>query len=124
MAKQGSPRMAITACYGGPVFSASSLASFVFIGTLTFSDMFFGLGASLTYKCLVTLPTPYQLASSHLYYVTGGFVLMSLLITLIVIAVVTKYLLNRKVAYGLIALYLSYTVFAVLTALGVLWPEK
>eukprot|EP01094_Clydonella_sp_ATCC50884_P007706 TRINITY_DN1693_c0_g1_i2.p1 TRINITY_DN1693_c0_g1~~TRINITY_DN1693_c0_g1_i2.p1 ORF type:complete len:648 (-),score=135.92 TRINITY_DN1693_c0_g1_i2:47-1723(-) len=102
VARQGSPAMAIAACFGGPLF-----------------NMLVGLGTSLTYRNILDYPDPYEVALPTTVLFSFLFVIISMVSTLIVVPV-CKFKFIRPYAIYTIALYLFFTACNLMVEFGLL----
>lgn len=84
-------RMAIAACFAGPLF-----------------NMLIGLGISLTIKCLANYPNPYLVDLTLKLYIAFGFLILSLVSTLIFVPL-KKYTVTRSFGIYLLLLNLLFS---------------
>jgi len=93
VARKGLPGMAVAACFAGPLF-----------------NMLIGLGISLTIKCAQIYPTPYKAYLDLNLYIGFGFLIVSLISSMIMVPL-NGYIVGRK--YGIYLLILNFVFSAV-----------
>ncbi|XP_055996579.1 mitochondrial sodium/calcium exchanger protein-like isoform X2 [Ostrea edulis] len=100
MARQGFPRIGISACFGGPLF-----------------NLLLGIGIPFT---IATVKNgDYDLSITLEEYVLAGFLALSLLTSLIVVPL-SKFRMSRPYGIALIVLYVVFLVVALLTESNVI----
>lgn len=104
--RKGHPRMALGACYGGPLF-----------------NLLVGLGLALTFKNIQNFPTAFAVAPDHLIFATAGFLFFALYVSL-VLGFVRKYKLSWWFGIFLFVVYIAFTIVIILIEIGVMWPEN
>lgn len=103
MARQGYPRIGISACFGGPLF-----------------NLLLGIGIPFT---IATIKKgDYELSITLEEYVLAGFLALSLLTSLIVVPL-SKFRMSRPYGIGLIVLYVIFLVVALLTESNVITAD-
>lgn len=103
MARQGYPRIGISACFGGPLF-----------------NLLLGIGIPFT---IATIKKgDYELSITLEEYVLAGFLALSLLTSLIVVPL-SKFRMSRPYGVGLIVLYVIFLVVALLTESNVITAD-
>nr|XP_022342297.1 mitochondrial sodium/calcium exchanger protein-like [Crassostrea virginica] len=103
MARQGFPRIGISACFGGPLF-----------------NLLLGIGIPFT---IATIKKgDYKLSITLEEYVLAGFLALSLLTSLIVVPL-SKFRMSRPYGIGLIVLYVIFLVVALLTESNVITAD-
>lgn len=102
--RQGNPRMALSATYGGPLF-----------------NLLVGLGCAMLIKNIQLYPRSFNVNPDHHVFTTTGFLFFALYIT-IVIAFFGRFKLKRYLGIGMIALYVAFSVIILLIELKIVWP--
>jgi len=95
MGKNGKSRLAYAACYGGPCF-----------------NMLFGLGFSLTIRCIIIYPDAYEVQSNLLILLTSLFLVSSILVTIITV-VIFKHV-PKLYCIFLALVYIGYSVVLII----------
>ncbi|XP_061196884.1 mitochondrial sodium/calcium exchanger protein-like [Saccostrea echinata] len=103
MARQGFPRIGISACFGGPLF-----------------NLLLGIGIPFT---IATVKNgDYDLSITLEEYVLAGFLALSLLTSLIVVPL-SKFRMSRPYGISLIVLYIIFLVVALLTESNIITAD-
>ena len=92
VAKQGLGEMAIAGCYGGPVF-----------------NLLIGLGLSISFACIKSYPTKFDVVFDLSSIVSLVFLFISLISTTIIV-ILRNYFVEKILGYYLITLYALYTI--------------
>lgn len=119
VAKAGFPQMAVGACFGGPALSKCALCvdmpmrPSIWTQTDAFvdADVLLGMGVSCTAACL-TKVNPYPVAGELGLEVSGGFLLVSLLSSIIIIPC-NQFSAGKKYGIYLCSLYAIFMVTSV-----------
>jgi len=106
ISKSGRGQMAISAAYGGPLFNLS-----------------FGLGLSLLYVTISRFPDPYVVELSHATIISGIFLLISLLSSIILFSF-NQFTIPRKYSIYLIVLYALFSGFLLLQEFQIIWKDS
>jgi len=106
MARKGFPKMAVSACYGGPLF-----------------NLLFGLGLALTYECIRDFPKPFEVELDHWSQIYWSISLLagSLIASLLAISFIWHFKIPRKWGLVLVVIYLLFSGFLLLIEFGVMW---
>jgi len=106
MARKGFPKMAVSACYGGPLF-----------------NLLFGLGLALTYECIRDFPKPFEVELDHWSQIYWSISLLagSLIASLLAVSFVWRFQIPRKWGLVLVVIYLLFSGFLLLIEFGVMW---
>ncbi|XP_033123250.1 mitochondrial sodium/calcium exchanger protein-like isoform X2 [Anneissia japonica] len=102
MARQGFPRMAISACFGGPLF-----------------NMLVGIGIACTVKIVTSGKSCFQINHTNLQDILALFLLLSLLSSLFIM-LVAKFKASRAYSAFLFSLYALFLTFAILVETNVI----
>ncbi|KAK3084637.1 hypothetical protein FSP39_016661 [Pinctada imbricata] len=101
MARQGYPRMGISACFGGPLF-----------------NLLLGIGIPFTIGT-IKQGQSYKLSITFEEYVLAGFLALSLLTSLVIVPL-SKFKMSRPYGITLIILYVVFLIVALLTETSVI----
>lgn len=99
--------MAMSAVYASPLF-----------------NMLVGFGAALVIATVRAFPNPYVVPVSHLFLLTGGFLLWATWTSLIIISL-RRWVMHWGIGVYLLTIYLAYTILVVLVEKGIVWtPDE
>lgn len=116
LAKKGYPRIAMSAIYGGSMFS-KYLAHY----QLT-TDLIFGLGLALIINTARSFPAPLVFSIEHrLFFVLSAFLFVCVLGSLILIGA-RNFKVDWPYAIGFILYYSAFLAVIILVAVKVIWP--
>lgn len=87
-------------------------------------DMAFGIGTATLYGTIKALPNYYKVKPTVLFWLMGTYLIFSLILSLLVVALVFKYRLRWYHAFPLIYLYITYFIIVILHQTGVIWSDS
>eukprot|EP00794_Sanderia_malayensis_P014110 gene14110-15585_t len=117
MAKNGAPRMAIAACYGGPLLSILCTNDLCPVVALTIQqDMMLGVGISCTVSSLTNNGHLDLIRGRTQYIISAAFLAVSLVAAVVVMPLL-KFATSKFVGLFLILLYIGYLIMSIVNEL-------